>query len=99
MRALKELVRSHMTKLPLSNCNGHGRYGNADEHTTAGTGGAWDSVYCWIGDRAGTRGPNSFVAISGGKRASATENGARMVLLQENKKLPGDVGGVERGWH
>lgn len=96
--ALKVLVEdkqseSHMTKLPVN-----GRRTDSGEHTTAGGAGAWDCLYCWIGDRACAGGTNSFTAISGGKRASATENGTRMVLLQQNEKLPRNAGRVERSW-
>ena len=83
-----------MTKLPVN-----GRRTNSGEHTTAGAAGARDCLHCWIGDRDCARGTNSFTAISGGKRASTTENGTRMVLLQQNEKLPSNAGGVERSWY
>ena len=73
--------------------------GNSGEHTTAGAAGAWDCLYCRVGDRAGAWGTNDFTAISGRKRASATENGTRMVLLQQNEKLPSNAGRVERSWY
>ena len=87
-----------MTELPVGNgqCT---EDGNSDEHPTAGAAGAWDCHYCWIGDRACTGGTKGFTAISGRKRASTTENGTGMVLLQQNEKLPSDAGRVERSWY
>lgn len=87
-----------MTELPVS--NGHRTEdGNSDEHTTTGAAGAGDCLYCWIGDRTCTGRTKGFTAISGRKRASATEDGAGMVLLQQNQKLPSDAGGVEGSWY